>query len=264
MARQSLSIAYFDWPLEKAPAQMVIALYLALPVSVAAGCPVCNLLQLSQACRYSCAFITAILLTDCQTWPECSCICGSIRREVIIAEVMVSVSVHVSLSVICLYVCAGHRTPKGLSAVGWRVGIYWVQDQKFYLGKVLHYDKDEETPYKYNIKYDDGKQLPYYATLLRPPEPCGLSTCDRLTHVACCLPRIPYCMWPWSPMVAYSCSFSCMHLCSSFASSRSEDALQATRCALACKAGSFRVVDSMPLCMFSGEGYDVGLCNEPV
>ena len=53
---------------------------------------------------------------------------------------------------------AGSRTPKGLSAVGWRIGVYWIIDQEFYYGKVVHYDKDEETQYKYSIKYDDGEE----------------------------------------------------------------------------------------------------------
>ena len=51
------------------------------------------------------------------------------------------------------------RTPRGLSAVGWRIAVYWTLDQEFYYGRVVHYDKDEETQYKYSIKYDDGEAL---------------------------------------------------------------------------------------------------------
>lgn len=37
--------------------------------------------------------------------------------------------------------------------------MYWTLDQEFYYGRVVHYDKDEETQYKYSIKYDDGEAL---------------------------------------------------------------------------------------------------------
>ena len=56
---------------------------------------------------------------------------------------------------------AGRKVPEGLAAVGWRVGVYWTDDQKFYMGEIAAYNDEED---EYEINYDDSE-------LLLPPSP---------------------------------------------------------------------------------------------
>ena len=50
----------------------------------------------------------------------------------------------------------GRRVPQGLAVVGWRVGVYWREDQKFYLGEIAGYDEEED---QYEMNYDDSMYL---------------------------------------------------------------------------------------------------------
>lgn len=51
----------------------------------------------------------------------------------------------------------GSRVPEGLAAVGWRVGVYWRDDQKFYMGEIAAYNEEDD---EYEMNYDDSK-LPF-------------------------------------------------------------------------------------------------------
>ncbi len=46
--------------------------------------------------------------------------------------------------------------PQGLAAVGWRIGVYWREDHKFYLGELASYNDEEDL---YEMNYDDSKLL---------------------------------------------------------------------------------------------------------
>lgn len=48
----------------------------------------------------------------------------------------------------------GRRVPEGLAAVGWRVGVYWRDDQKFYMGEIAAYREEDD---EYEITYDDSE-----------------------------------------------------------------------------------------------------------
>ncbi len=48
----------------------------------------------------------------------------------------------------------GRRVPQGLAAVGWRIGVYWREDHKFYLGELASYNDEEDL---YEMNYDDSK-----------------------------------------------------------------------------------------------------------
>lgn len=44
--------------------------------------------------------------------------------------------------------------PEGAGAVGWRVGVYWRDDQKFYMGEIAAYNEEDD---EYEMNYDDSK-----------------------------------------------------------------------------------------------------------
>lgn len=50
---------------------------------------------------------------------------------------------------------AGVEVPEGVSAIGWRVGVYWTQDMVFYLGEVTAFNEQEG---QYEVAYDDGEE----------------------------------------------------------------------------------------------------------
>ena len=52
----------------------------------------------------------------------------------------------------------GRRVPEGLAAVGWRVGVYWRDDQKFYMGEIAAYNEEDD---EYEMNYDDSKLLSF-------------------------------------------------------------------------------------------------------
>jgi len=54
--------------------------------------------------------------------------------------------------------------PQGLAAVGWRIGVYWREDHKFYLGELATYNDEEDL---YEMNYDDSKL---------PTAACAVST----------------------------------------------------------------------------------------
>jgi hypothetical protein len=54
--------------------------------------------------------------------------------------------------------------PQGLAAVGWRIGVYWREDHKFYLGDLATYNDEEDL---YEMNYDDSKL---------PTAACAVST----------------------------------------------------------------------------------------
>ena len=54
---------------------------------------------------------------------------------------------------------AGRRVPHGLAAVGWRIGVYWRDDQKFYMGEVAGYNDEDDL---YEMNYDDSMYLLLY------------------------------------------------------------------------------------------------------
>ncbi|KAL0037417.1 hypothetical protein WJX79_006871 [Trebouxia sp. C0005] len=69
----------------------------------------------------------------------------------------------------------GRRVPQGLAAVGWRIGVYWREDHKFYLGELASYNDEEDL---YEMNYDDNEKEDIFLTeqpikWLLPP---GLST----------------------------------------------------------------------------------------
>lgn len=51
-------------------------------------------------------------------------------------------------------VASGEPVPKGKSAIGWRIGVYWKDDQKFYQGEVESY---ENATGRHMVLYDDGE-----------------------------------------------------------------------------------------------------------
>lgn len=61
---------------------------------------------------------------------------------------------------------AGMKAPEGSAAVGWRVGVYWRDDQKFYMGEIAAYnDEDDE----YEMNYDDSELLTALPVRRSPP-----------------------------------------------------------------------------------------------
>ncbi|DBA82770.1 hypothetical protein WJX77_000353 [Trebouxia sp. C0004] len=69
----------------------------------------------------------------------------------------------------------GRQVPQGLEAVGWRIGVYWREDHKFYLGELATYNDEEDL---YEMNYDDNEKEDIFLTeqpikWLLPP---GLST----------------------------------------------------------------------------------------
>ena len=50
--------------------------------------------------------------------------------------------------------CIGEAIPKGKAALGWRIGVYWKDDQKFYNGEVESF---ETATGRHVILYDDGE-----------------------------------------------------------------------------------------------------------
>jgi len=47
----------------------------------------------------------------------------------------------------------GFQPPKGEKAVGWRIGVWWGDDKRFYPGYVSRFRPNSG---KYHIEYDDG------------------------------------------------------------------------------------------------------------
>ena len=41
-----------------------------------------------------------------------------------------------------------------MAAVGWRIGVYWREDQKFYMGELVSYNDEEDL---YEMNYDDSE-----------------------------------------------------------------------------------------------------------
>ena len=71
---------------------------------------------------------------------------------------------------------AGRRIPEGAAAVGWRVGVYWRDDQKFYMGEIAAYnDEDDE----YEMNYDDSELLAAPLSSLPAPH-------HPLSSLSCC------------------------------------------------------------------------------
>ena len=56
---------------------------------------------------------------------------------------------------------AGRRVPEGSAAVGWRVGVYWRDDQKFYMGEIAAYNEEDD---EYEMNYDDSKPCSCFCT----------------------------------------------------------------------------------------------------
>ena len=80
---------------------------------------------------------------------------------------------------------AGRRVPEGSAAVGWRVGVYWRDDQKFYMGEIAAYnDEDDE----YEMNYDDSELLA--ALLVHPSPPPSPHPYPTPVLQLCCLPCI--------------------------------------------------------------------------
>ena len=52
--------------------------------------------------------------------------------------------------------CAGESEPQGRDAVGWRIGVHWVEDQIFYPADVLSFDVASG---RHLLLYDDGASL---------------------------------------------------------------------------------------------------------
>ena len=48
---------------------------------------------------------------------------------------------------------AGDNIPRGKASVGWRVGVYWKDDQKFYYGEVVSFDPSSG---RSTVVYTDG------------------------------------------------------------------------------------------------------------
>ena len=47
--------------------------------------------------------------------------------------------------------------PEGSAAVGWGVGVYWVQDQRFYMGEIAAFSQEDDL---YEMNYDDSAFAP--------------------------------------------------------------------------------------------------------
>lgn len=50
--------------------------------------------------------------------------------------------------------CPGEEPPRGRAAVGWRVGVFWKEDWRFYDGTVTNYNTGTG---RHDISYDDGE-----------------------------------------------------------------------------------------------------------
>ena len=66
----------------------------------------------------------------------------------------------------------GRQVPQGLAGVGWRIGVYWREDHKFYLGELASYNDEEDL---YEMNYDDSKLLNCCL--------CCFNTCLQCRHI---------------------------------------------------------------------------------